>query len=154
MISCLACATLLAGRALAQDGVVLSLPSEDQRVVNALLGPGVVGQALPSTPIENASKYFPLQERALSYQVTGGSNAGTVQTLPVARGKRPNGNPAWRLALSPSLAGFIRQTPEGDLIMPAVSDAGGTSSSYHPANPFLLNGMKPVTRAPTPRPCR
>jgi len=46
--------------------------------------------------------------------------------------------------MSPSLAGFIRQTPEGDLVMPTVSDPGeGVVVITTPANPFLPKGMQP-----------
>jgi hypothetical protein len=131
-------------RVAAAEGVVLPMPPEDLQYLNTQLGPGVVGQALPSTPITDPSIYFPLQERSLTYQVTAGKNAGDAQELPVAKGKRPNGNPAWRLGLSPSLAGFIRQSPSGDLLMPAVSDSGeGVIVVTTPANPFLLTGLKP-----------
>ena len=101
-----------------------ALPAEDEKVIETLLGVGVVGQALPSAPIDDTSVYFPLQERSKNYQVTGGPNAGSVQTLPVAKeGDRTETSPGgW---LSPSLAGFIRQTERGDLVMPAVSDTGG-----------------------------
>jgi hypothetical protein len=128
----------------AADGVVLPLPPADQQVLNAMLGPGVVGQALPSAPITDVSIYFPLQERTYTYQVTSGKKAGQTQQLAVARGSRPSGNPAWRFALSPSLAGFIQQTSSGDLLMPAVSDSGeGVVVISTPPNPFLLNGMQP-----------
>jgi len=143
MLCALACGAVLVARARAQDGAVMPLPPEDQQVINAMLGPGVVGQALPSQPIQDVSVYFPLRERVLNYQVTSGPLAGNTQTLAVARGKRPNGNPAWRFGLSPSLAAFLRQTDQG-LIMPAVSDFGeGVVVVTTPANPFLLSGMQP-----------
>lgn len=130
--------------AAAADGPVLPLPDEDQQRITTLLGPGVVGQALASSMITDASVYFPLQERVLTYQVTSGSQAGNMQTVRVAKGKRPGGTPAWRFALSPSLAGFINQSPAGDLTMPAISDSGeGVVVITTPANPFLLNGMQP-----------
>jgi hypothetical protein len=133
-------------RASAAEGQVLPLPPKDQQYIAAMLGSGVVGQALPSAPITEVSVYFPLQERVMTYQVTSGPNAGEVQTLKVAKGQRPNGNPAWRFGLSPSLAAFLRQTASGDLFMPAVSDSGeGVIVVTTPANPFLLNGMKPGT---------
>jgi len=125
-------------------GQVLPLPPEDQQEITALLGSGVVGQALSSAPITDVSVYFPLNEREATYQVTSGKNTGNMQTLKVAKGQRPNGNPAWRFGLSPSLAGFLRQTASGDLLMPAVSDSGeGVIVITTPPNPFLLNGMKP-----------
>ena len=132
----------LAGTARAQNAPVMPLPPEDAKVITRLLGAGVVGKPLPSEPIQDSSAYFPLEERSMTYQVTGGADVGTVQTLPVAKGKRPGGTPAWRFALSPSMAGFIRQT-EGGLLMPAISDSGeGVVVITTPANPFLLNGMQ------------
>src|SRR5262249_28408975 len=117
VIVCMAVgSSVLAGRIQAQNGSVIPLPPDDAKVITALLGPGVVGAALPSQPIQDSSAYFPLQERSMSYQVTSGPNVGAMQTLPVAKGKRPGGTPAWRFALSPSMAGFIRQTEDG-LIM-------------------------------------
>jgi hypothetical protein len=126
------------------QGVVLPLPPEDQQKITAQLGPGVVGVAVPSNPIQDASVYFPLQERSPIYQVTGGPNAGNTQTLGLVKTHRPSGRMAWRFQMSPSLAGFIRQTPEGDLVMPSVSDAGeGVVVITTPANPFVPKGMQP-----------
>jgi hypothetical protein len=60
------------------------------------------------------------------------------------KGKRPGGNPAWRFELSPSLASFINQADGGDLTMPAVNDTDeGVIILSTPANPFVLEGMKP-----------
>lgn len=126
------------------QGVVLPLPPEDQQTITAQLGPGVVGSALPSVAIGDASTYFPLQDRAPTYQVTGGRNAGNTQTLALVKTHRANGKQAWRFQMSPSLAGFIRQTPEGDLVMPAVNDPGeGVVVVTTPANPFVPRGMQP-----------
>ena len=138
------CAAGLVSRGWAEEGTVLPLPSEDAHELTRLLGPGVVGQALPSTPISDVSVYFPLQDRTMTYKVTAGPNAGKVLTLSVGKGKRPNGTVAWRVGLAPSLAGFLRQTGSGDLLMPAVSDSGeGVVIVTTPPNPFLLNGLQP-----------
>ncbi|MGO9263452.1 MAG: hypothetical protein ACLQBA_00965 [Candidatus Binataceae bacterium] len=126
------------------QGVVLPLPPEDQQTVNVQLGPGVVGKALPSTPIKDVSVYFPLHERVAVYQVTAGPNVGKMQTLGVAKVRRPNGKVAWRFEFSPSLTGFIRQSPEGDLIIPTVGDASeGVVVVTTPPNPFVIKGMQP-----------
>lgn len=149
MLSRFACCTLVfcalaaAGSARA-DGVVLPLPAEDQKEIDAQLGAGVVGKALPSQPLGDLSSYFALEERALIFQVTAGKNAGTKQTLKVMKGQRPGGNAAWRFELSPTLAGYLNQTTEGDLMMPAVADSGeGVIVITTPANPFLIKGMNP-----------
>jgi hypothetical protein len=133
----------LAGGLARADDVVLPLPPADQQMITAKLG-SIVGKALPSKPIEDVSVYFPLQEKATNYQVTAGPNAGKTQTLGLAKTKRPGGKLAWRFQFSPSLAGFIHQTPQGDLIVPAVTDTGeGVVVITTPANPFVLKGMKP-----------
>jgi hypothetical protein len=125
-------------------GPVLPLPAKDQQEITAQLGAGVVGEALPSQPITDPTSLFPLQERELVYQVTGGSRAGSTHTLPVRKGKRPNGRPAWRFAITPAQAGFIQQTPGGDLVMTAVTDTEeGLVIVTTPPNPFLLKGMQP-----------
>ena len=132
-----------AGFAHAQ-GTVLRLPSADEQRITAHLGSGVVGAALPSQPIQNVTTYFPLQDKTMTYQVTSGPDSGKMQTLGIAQVKRPSGQPAWRFQLSPTLAGFLHQTPAGDLMMPAVSDTGeGVMIITNPANPFVLKGMQP-----------
>lgn len=135
---------LLTSRVARAQGVVLPLPAEDQQNITAQLGPGVVGAALPSQPIDNPSSYFPLQEKAQTYQVLGGPHAGTTQTLELARARRPGGKKAWRFQLSPKLAGFMRETPEGDIIMAALTDSGeGVIVVTTPANLFVPKGMRP-----------
>jgi hypothetical protein len=137
-------ALALAGPAFAADGPVLPLPAEDQQTIASLLGPNVVGKALPSLPITDASVYFPLVEKTTVFNVTSGKNAGTQQTLRVVKGKRPGGNPAWRFELSPTLASFLSEAAGGDLTMPAVTDSGeGVVVVTTPANPFVLEAMQP-----------
>lgn len=137
-------AAVLSARVASADGVVLQLPADDQKEIEAQLGAGVVGAALPSAPLDDISSYFALEERELIFQVTAGKHAGTKQTLSVTKGKRPGGNPAWRFQLSPTLAGYLNQTPSGDLMMPSIADSGeGVIVITTPANPFLLKGMKP-----------
>ena len=102
------------------QSVVLPLPAEDSQMITAKLGT-IVGKALPSKPIEDVSVYFPLQEKAAIYQVTAGPNAGNTQKLGLAKTRRPSEGSAWRFQFSPSLAGFIHRTPQGDLMVPAVT---------------------------------
>jgi hypothetical protein len=126
------------------QGVVLPVPAADQAKLDAQLGPGVVGAALPSQPISDPTVFFPLKSEPLQYLVTAGKNKGNSQTLMLGEARRPSGRSAWRFQLSPSLAGFLRQTAEGDIIMPAVADSGeGVVVVTKPANPFVPKGMKP-----------
>ena len=133
----------LAAPARAQ-GPVLPLPAEDQQQIAAHLGAGVVGAALPSERIVEASSYFPLQEKTLTFRVTSGSNTGNIQSLSLKRARRPGGAVAWRFHFAPSLAGYIVPTAGGDLMMPAVSDLDeGVIAVTTPANPFVVTGMQP-----------
>jgi hypothetical protein len=138
-------AALLAGAQSARAGaIVLPLPAEDQQTIIAKLGPGVVGEPLPSVPIDDVSTYLPLQERSAVYQVITGRRAGGTETLGMAKVTRPSGKLGWRFEFSPSLAGFIRQNGEGDLEMPSVSDLReGVVVITKPALPFMVKGMKP-----------
>ena len=132
-----------AGEAHAQ-GPVLALPPADQQKLAEHLGAGVVGAALPSEPISDASSYFPLKEKVFVFHVTSGSNTGKTQNLVLKQARRPGGTTAWRFNFAPSLAGFISPTAGGDLIMPAVSDVDeGVIVLTTPANPFVSTGMKP-----------
>jgi hypothetical protein len=64
-------------------------------------------------------------------------------TRAAAQGQRPNGNPAWRFEMSPSLFGFINKSDGGDLNMAAASDTSeGVVVITTPANPFVLKGMR------------
>ena len=136
-------AILCAGNIRAQD-VILPLPYEDQQRLIAQLGPGVVGQPLPSKPIGPASDYFPLKNRALTYQVTAGSRQGSVETLELAQVQRPSGQFGWRFQFAPSLSGFLHQSDVGGLLMPSLVDSSeGVIVMTTPANPFVPTGMKP-----------
>src|SRR5215467_1531250 len=117
------------------QGVVIPLPASDQQQLAKYLGPGVVGAALPSDPIADATTYFPLADKIFVFQVTSGSNSGAVQNLGLKQSQRPSGTPAWRYQLTPSLAAFINSTAGGDLLMPAVADSDkGVVVVTYPAN--------------------
>ena len=135
---------LLASSLAHAQGVVLQLPAQDQQNITAQLGPGVVGAALPSQPITDPSVYFPLQQKAQQFQVVAGPHAGTIQTLGLWQARRPGGRKAWRFQMTPTLAGFMRETQEGDIIMAALTDSGeGVVVVTTPANPFVPKGMQP-----------
>src|SRR5260370_30549735 len=136
---------LLFASGLARDqGVVLPLPPEDQQNITAQLGAGVVGAALPSSPINDPSAYFPLQQKSQQFQVVAGPNAGNVQTLGLWQARRPGGRKAWRFQMTPSLAGFMRETDQDDIIIAALTDAGeGAAVVTTPANPVVPKSMPP-----------
>jgi hypothetical protein len=137
-------ASALAGHA--ADDVVLSLPAGDASVLEAKLGAGVVGEALPSAPIASATTYFPLQDGKRSYVVTDGARKGQSVVLGVSSGARPNGTPAWRLDVTPTMQAFLHQAPGGDLLLTALVDSSeGLVVSTSPPSGFVLEGLQPGT---------
>ena len=148
LLALLALGAVCAGPVAAADAV-LPLPPEDAEEIARNLGQGVVGKALPAPVLTDAAAYFPLVERSLVYRVTVGTNIGQAQTLKIAKGQRPGGSPAWRFQISPTLAAFLAQTDDGDLLMPAISDIDeGVVVVTTPPNAFVLKGMQPGDSRP------
>jgi hypothetical protein len=126
------------------DDLVLPLPSEDREIIVKRLGAGFVGDALPSKPIDDTSILFPFHHQSVTYRFTSGRNIGKSKTVALTKVPRPSGRFVWRLQLAPSLIGFLRQTPEGDIVMPAVAETSEDALVVTtPPNPFLLKSMRP-----------
>jgi len=123
---------------------VLPLSPEDQKTLAEQLGADVVGEPLPSKPIDDSKSLFSLAHEPVTYRFTSGRNKGKSQTLVPTRVERPGGKFVWRLQLAPSLIGFLRQMPNGDIVMPSVEDTGAEALVVStPANLFICKGMKP-----------
>jgi hypothetical protein len=130
-------------RARAED-IALPLPPDDRQIIDKQLGVGVIGGAVPSKPMDDPSLLFPFHHASVTYRFTSGRNTGKSQTLALTKLPRPGGKFVWRLQLAPSLVGFLHQTPDGDIVMPAVADIGEDAIVVTtPANPFLTKNMKP-----------
>jgi hypothetical protein len=123
---------------------VLPLSNDDHEIIVKQLGAEVVGDALPSKPIDDPSALFPFHQSQVIYTFTSGRNTGKHRTEALAKIPRPGGKFVWCLELAPSLVAFLRQTPEGDVVMPAVADTSEDALVVTtPPNPFLSRGMKP-----------
>jgi hypothetical protein len=148
ILAALGALVLTAGLARAED-VILPLPDEDRKTIEAKLGAGVVGEALPSKPIDDACTYFPLEEKAATYLAITGRRAGQIEKLGVGRVTPASGQNTWRCEFSPSLAGNIQQNEIGDLEMPTVNDMReDVVVNTTPPMPFVLKGMKPGESRP------
>jgi hypothetical protein len=124
--------------------VLLQLPTKDQELIIKHLGAKIVGDAVRSEPIEDPAALFPFSDKRGTYQFTSGKNSGKRQTEALTKIPRPGGKFVWRLDLAPSLVAFLRETPEGDVVMPAVADTGEDALVVtNPPNPFLSKGMEP-----------
>src|SRR5262245_46855309 len=57
------------GVAAQNAGPTIALSDADRTQLDALLGKGVVGEALPSAPLKDPDSYLPRHGRTLTYQV-------------------------------------------------------------------------------------
>ena len=123
---------------------VLPLAPADQKILVEQLGADVVGEPVPSRPIDDPDTLFSFAHLPVTYRFTSGRNKGKSQTLIPTKVERPGGKFVWRVQLAPSLIGFLRQMPNGDIVMPAVEDTGAEALVVStPANLFISKGMKP-----------
>ena len=104
----------------------------------------MVGEPLPSRLIDDPNVLFSFAHIPVTYRFTSGRNKGKSQTLVATKVGRPGGKFVWRVQLAPSLVGFFRQMPNGDIVMPAVEDTGAEALVVStPANLFISKGMRP-----------
>jgi hypothetical protein len=143
MFAAIGWALVLSTLAWAGD-TILPLPPADQKILVEQLGADVVGEPLPSRPIDDPNIFFSFAHKPVTYRFTSGRNKGKIQTLLPTKVERPGGKFVWRVQLAPSLIGFLRQMPNGDIVMPAVEDTGAEALVVStPDNLFISAGMKP-----------
>jgi hypothetical protein len=87
---------------------LLPLPTADRKILVEQLGADVVGEPLPSRPIDDPNIFFSFVHRPVTYRFTSGRNKGKTQTLVPTKVGRPGGKFVWRVQLAPSLVGFLR----------------------------------------------
>ena len=143
MFAAIGLALVLSTQAWAGD-TILPLPPADQKILVEQLGADVVGEPLPSRPIDDPNIFLSFAHKPVTYRFTSGRNKGKSQTLLPTKVERPGGKFVWRVQLAPSLIGFLRQMPNGDIVMPAVEDTGAEALVVStPDNLFISAGMKP-----------
>ncbi len=144
MLMTITCLVILTSTDTGAGNVVLSLPPDDQQIIVKHLGAQVVGDAVPSKPIDDPTVLFPFHHEQRIYRFTSGRNTDKSQLETLTKIQRPGSKFVWRLQLAPSLVGFLKQTPEGDIVMPAVADTSEDALVVTtPPNPFVPKGMKP-----------
>jgi hypothetical protein len=126
------------------EDTALTLPDADRKILAEHLGADIIGEPLPSKPIYAPDRLFSFAHVPVTYRFTSGRNKGKTQTLVPTKVERPGGKTVWRVPLAPSLIGFLKQMPDGDIVMPAVEDTGAEALVVStPANLFISKGMKP-----------
>jgi hypothetical protein len=130
--------------AAAEDaGPVLQLSPADRKELDALLGKGVVGAAVPSAPIAAPEALLSAIASNLSYRVIEDGKATTEQhrLSPADPSQSAKG---WQYAAGPDTTLIIEAAADGSLAVVAEYDREqDVISRFTPGEPLLIGGLKP-----------
>jgi hypothetical protein len=131
--------------ALAQNaGPTIALSDKDRTQLDALLGKGVVGDALPSAPLGDAATYMPPKGKATSYKViTEGGKAGS-ETHRVEDTTDPSFAPGTHYTIEQVGESFFQEDAAGQVTTVAEKDLDNkVLSRFTPGDPLFVPGMQP-----------
>ena len=147
LASCVASLLMLAvsGAAAQSAGPVATLSDTDRGQLDALLGQGVVGEALPSAPLESPTSYLPRLGRTLTYQVvTKGGEKPTTEIHEITEATDPALKPGWHYSVGDTAELDIQRDPTGRAFTVVEKDLGNkVLSRFNPGEPLVLTGLQP-----------
>jgi hypothetical protein len=128
----------------ARSGPVRAIPDEDRAIVEAHLGPGVLGAPVPAPKIDDPARFFALAPADRLYRIVSGENAGELQSVRFFSELSPEGRASWRYRAGDEEMGFLVRLADGSLVMAGVEDFKSASvTRYDPPEPFLPKGIAP-----------
>src|SRR4029453_3311645 len=147
LASCVASLLMLAicsGAAAQSAGPVVTLSDADRGQLDALLGNGVVGEALPSAPLESPRSYLPRLGRTLTYQVVTKGEKPTIEIHEITEATDPALKPGWHYSVGDTAEMDIQRGPTGRAFTVAEKDLGNKIlSRFSPGDPLVLTGLRP-----------
>lgn len=147
LISCAIPLLLLAvcsGAAAQTAGPVVPLSDADRGQLDALLGKGVVGEALPSAPLDAPTSYLPRHGRTLTYQVVTQGEKPATENHEITETTDPAYKPGWRYAVGDVGEIYIQTDPAGRAFTIAETDLDKkVLSRFTPGDPLVLTGLQP-----------
>jgi hypothetical protein len=136
--------TISPGAAAQSAGPVIPLSAADRVQLDALLGKGVVGEALPSAPLQDPSSYLPRLGRTLTYQVVTPAQKSTIETHEIAETTDPAFKPGWHYSVGDAAEMYIQKDPTGRAFTSAEKDLDKkVLSQFLPGDPLVLTGLQP-----------
>ncbi len=142
------CAVLLLSLAVClaatAQGPVIPLADADLIQLDALLGKGVVGEALPSAPLESPAAYLPRYGRTLTYRVVTPGETPTMENDEITEATDPTLKPGWHYAAGDIGEMDIQRDPTGRAFTVAEKDLDKkVLSRFTPGDPLVLTGLEP-----------
>ena len=131
--------------AVAQDtGPIIPLSDADRAQLDALLGNGVVGEALPSAPLQDPQSYLPRHGRTLTYQVVTQGAKPAIENHEIAETTDAAFKPGWHYSVGGAGEMYIQIDPAGKAVTSAEKDLDKkVLSRFIPGDPLILAGLQP-----------
>ena len=123
---------------------VIELTDSDRATLDTLLGPGVVGKAVPASVIENPQDFLPFRVCDWNFRVASGKAKGKMRPHSLRPLKRDEPVGAWRLSPGSHHIVYLRRSKDGSISVISEQDADqGMIVRFSPHVPILLPGFKP-----------
>jgi hypothetical protein len=136
--------TICSGAAAQSAGPIIPLSDGDRAQLEALLGKGVVGEALPSAPMKNTESYLPRAGRTLTYQVVTQGEKPTIEIHEIAETTDAAFKPGWHYSVGDAGEMFIQKDPAGRAVTNAEKDLDKkVLSRFIPGDPLVPSGLQP-----------
>src|SRR5687768_14184977 len=147
LASCVISLLMLAvssGATAQSTGPIIPLSDADRGQLDALLGKDVVGEALPSAPLENPASYLPRLGRTLTYQVVTPGKKPTIETHEIAETTDAAFKPGWHYSVGDVSELYIQEDPAGSAVTSAEKDLDKkVLSRFIPGDPLVATGLQP-----------
>ena len=145
-------AAISSGAAAQSAGPVIPLSDSDRVQLDALLGQGVVGEALPSAPLKSPESYLPRAGRTLTYHVVMQGEKPTIETHEITETTDPAFKPGWRYSVGDTSEMYIQKDATGGALTIAEKDLDKkVLSRFIPGDPLILTGLRPGQSATSTR---
>lgn len=123
---------------------VIPLPAADKAQLEARLGAGVVGEALPGQPLGAVDIYLPAKGTPISYRVLVAKKPTTTETHKIEDATEAAYSPGWRYLIEGVGVQFLIQGADGGAYTVADQDLEYNALlRYTPGQPLIIPGMKP-----------
>jgi hypothetical protein len=95
------------------------LSGADTAAINNLLGAGVLGAAVPASPITNPASLIPLTPATWSFQISGGPNQGAAETDVLQANTQPGADAQWQYTAGQSTIYDLGTAADGSIVSPS-----------------------------------
>jgi hypothetical protein len=127
----------------ADAGKVIALTPDDQKELNSLLGPGVVGEALPSQPIQPAGYYLPAKAR-ITYRVRDEQGKMSAEIHEISAAPKSESASGLQYVIGEDSRNIFEKSADGSLATVREYDLEKkVVSRFLPGEPLLIQGLQP-----------